>query len=124
MKHAIIVMSDPTQGGDDALGRAFNALALAYDLRQHDQPVELVFQGAGTRWPERLRDPAHPAHALYAAVEPSVAGVSCACADVFGARESAERLGLSLITTNGVPGTTGLASIASYAAAGDRVYIF
>ena len=66
----------------------------------------------------------HPAHALYKAVEDTVAGVSHACADVFGARESAEQSGFDLITTNPVPGTSGLPSLAKYAADGYSVITF
>jgi hypothetical protein len=29
---AVVVLSDPEHGGDEALGRVFNALALALDL--------------------------------------------------------------------------------------------
>ena len=32
MKTAIVVLSDPQDGGEEALGRLFNALAVAYDL--------------------------------------------------------------------------------------------
>ena len=48
-KTAIVVLSDPN-GGEEALGRVFNALAAAYDFKQKHQDVQLLFQGAGTRW--------------------------------------------------------------------------
>jgi hypothetical protein len=69
MKTAIVVLSDPKSGGEEALGRVFNALAAAYDLKQKQLEVEILFQGAGTRWAGQLTRPEHPAHALYAAVE-------------------------------------------------------
>ena len=122
-KTAIVVLSDP-QGGDEALGRVFNALAAAYDFKQQHQDVRLVFQGAGTRWTGLLTKADHPAHALYKAVEDTVAGVSAGCAVVFGAREDAERNGFSLITTNAVPGTPGLPSLANYAADGYTILTF
>lgn len=123
MQTAIILLADP-QNGDDALGRLFNALAVAYDLQQRAQSVDLVFQGAGTRWISIVTQPDHPAHALYRAVEDRVAGVSCACADVFGTRAAAESGGFALLASNGVPGTSGLASLAPYLERGDRVLIF
>jgi hypothetical protein len=122
-KTAIVVLSDP-QGGDEALGRLFNALAAAYDFKQKRQEVQLVFQGTGTRWTKMLREQDHPAHALYLAVEDKVAGVSSGCADVFGARDAAERGGFSFIGTNPVPGTSGLPSLANYAAAGYTILTF
>jgi hypothetical protein len=123
MKTAIIVLSDP-KGGEESLGRLFNALAAAYDFKQRKQEVQLVFQGTGTRWAGLLGAEDHPAHALYEAVQDTVAGVSSACAQVFGARESAEQSGFDLIGTNAVPGTPGLPSLAQYAAEGYSVITF
>lgn len=122
-KTAIVVLSDP-QGGEEALGRLFNALAATYDFKQKQQDVQLLFQGAGTRWTGVLAKPDHPAHALYNAIEDKVAGVSAACSDFFGARGDAEVNGFSLITTNAVPGTAGLPSLATYAADGYTILTF
>jgi hypothetical protein len=123
MKTAVIVLSDPN-AGEEALGRVFNALAAAYDFKSRNDEVALVFQGAGTRWVSVLTEPSHPAHALYAAVEDKVAGVSRGCADVFGARSDAERNGFELLSENAVPGTSGLPSLARYAAEGYTVLTF
>ena len=54
MKTAIVVLSDPS-GGEEALGRVFNALAAAYDFRQRGHAVEVLFQGTGTRWVSALQ---------------------------------------------------------------------
>jgi hypothetical protein len=43
-------------------------------------------------------------------VKGNIAGVSCACADVFEASEDAKASGFQVIQENLVPGTTGLAS--------------
>ena len=122
-KTAIIVLSDP-RGGEEALGRVFNALAATYDFKQKQQDVLLVFQGTGTRWAALLTKTDHPVHALYKAVEDKIAGVSTACSVVFGAREDAERNGFSLVTGNPVPNTPGLPSLESYAAQGYRILTF
>lgn len=123
MKAAIIILSDP-KAGEEALGRMFNGLAAAYDFKQKGNEVGIYFQGTGTRWPGVLADQAHPIHALYQAVADSVVGVSCGCADVFGAREEVEKAGFDLITDNSVPGTSGLPSIAQISADGYAVFIF
>jgi hypothetical protein len=86
--------------------------------------VQLVFQGTGTRWTSLLTKADHPAHALYQAVEDTVAGVSAGCAVFFGGLEEAERTGFSLIATNAVPGTAGLPSLAKYAADGYTILTF
>lgn len=122
-KTAIVVLSDP-QGGEEALGRLLNALAATYDFKQQHQDVQLLFQGTGTRWTGLLTKADHPAHALYTAVADKVAGVSAGCADVFDARDEAERNGFSLIATNAVPGTAGLPSLATYTAEGYTILTF
>lgn len=122
-KTALLILSDP-EGGDEALGRVFNALAAAYDFDQAGHAVRLQFQGAGTRWPEQLASPIHPAHDLYEAVRHTVAGASCACADVFGASEAVRAAGLELITDNPLPGTSGVASVRALVDDGYRILSF
>jgi hypothetical protein len=124
MKAAIVIFSDPKHGGEEALGRLFNGLAAAYDFKQRGAEVSIYFQGTGTRWAGVVGDKTHPVHALYQAVADKVAGVSCGCADVFGAREDAEKNGFDLVTDNRVPGTSGLPSIAQLAADGHTIYSF
>jgi hypothetical protein len=124
MKTAIVILSDPVSGGEEALGRVFNALAAAWDLKQQQQDVEILFQGAGTRWTNQLTKPDHPAHGLFSAVADKVAGVSSGCASVFGARADAEAGGFTLLTDNPVPGTPGLPSLARYVADGYSVLTF
>lgn len=124
MKAAIVVLSDPQSGSEEALGRVFNALAAAHDFKQHGDEVTVLFQGAGTRWFAQLSKPDHPAHQLFLAVQDVVAGVSGGCADVFGAADDAERLGVARITDNPVPGTSGLSSLCRLSQEGARILTF
>lgn len=124
MKAAIVVMSDPAANSQEALGRLFNALAAAYDFKQHKDQVTVLFQGTGTRWASEVVKESHPAHALYKAVEDTVAGVSCGCADVFGARDAAQQSGFDLIKNNPVPGTSGLPSLRALVAEGYQIIVF
>lgn len=124
-KAAIVVLSDPKSGSqEEALGRVFNALAAAYDFKQRGDDVSVLFQGAGTRWIGELAKEDHPAHQLYKEVEGTIAGISCACADVFGGSEEAKANGFDLITDNPVPGTTGLPSLAALIGEGRTVLTF
>jgi hypothetical protein len=123
-KTAIVVFSDPKAGGEDALGRFFNAMFLTLELKEKGQEVELVFQGAGARWPAEVTKPAHPANALYNAVRDKVAGVCGGCADVFGATEGAERTGLKLIRERAIPGTAGILDLSRYLDSGWRLVTF
>ena len=124
MKTAIIILSDPKNGSEEALGRVFNGLAAAYDFKQAGDEVSVVFQGTGTRWIGELSKNDHAAHDLFEAVKDQVAGVSCGCADVFGASEDAEKSGFDLIKENPVPGTRGMASLRKFAVEGSTILTF
>jgi hypothetical protein len=124
MKAAIIVLSDPEAATEEALGRLFNALAVAYDFKQSGDDVTLLFQGAGTRWIGELTQADHPGRALFEAVKDVVAGVSCGCADVFGASEVVEQSGFESIGENLAPGTTGLPSLRKLVAEGYTILTF
>src|SRR4029079_16542254 len=94
MKTVIVMMSDPKSGSEEALGRVFNALALASECKQKGDEVAVVFNGTGTRWPVELAKLTHPANALYNSGRDAVQGISCGCAEVFGAKEGAESCGV------------------------------
>lgn len=123
-KTAIVVFSDPASGSDEALGRLFNALFLAIELKERGSDVDLIFQGAGARWAAEVVKPDHPAHAAFKAVEDKVRGVCGGCADVFGATEGAEASGLKLVRDTDIPGTTGVLDLSAYIAAGDTLVTF
>ena len=124
MKAAIVVLSDPRDGSQESLGRVFNALASAYDFKRNGDDVTVLFQGAGARWAGELGRTDHPAHLLFEAVRDRVAGVSCACAEVFGATADAERNGFDLIKDNPVPKTSGLPSLRNLSRQGYTVLTF
>ncbi len=124
MKTAIIILSDPKAGTEEGLGRLFNALSLAYECRSAGDEVEVVFKGAGTRWPAELAKLSHPAHARFQSVRESVKGASCGCAEVFCARESVEGSGVALLADTPMPGTPGIAGVRKYYADGWNVLTF
>jgi hypothetical protein len=124
MPTAIVVLSDPSSSSDEAFGRVFNALATAYDHRQAGDDVVMLFQGAGTRWVEQLEKVDHPAHALFEAVRDTIAGVSNACANLFGATNAAVSAGVPLLDDNPVPGTSGLPSLRKLIGTGHTVLTF
>lgn len=124
MKAAILILSDPNHGTEEALGRLFNALATAYDFKQHGDEVTVMFNGTGTRWIAELDKPEHPAHGIFNEVKDTIAGVSCGCADVFGAAEDVEKSGFDYLTDNQVPGTRGLPSLSQLSNDGYSVLTF
>jgi len=123
-KTAIVVMSDPKSGGEEALGRVFNALILALSLKEKGADVDLSFQGTGARWPRELAQPTHPANGLYEAVRDRISGVSGACADLFGAAADVSDMGLKLVRDRAMPGTEGLADLSRHVAPDSELVIF
>ncbi|MBI3181533.1 MAG: DsrE family protein [Myxococcales bacterium] len=83
VKVAIVVLADTESHGD--LGRVANALELAKELKQAGDSVELIFDGAGTKWVPGLADPSHKAHPLFKEVREKVRGACAFCAGAFGA---------------------------------------
>ena len=76
-KVAIVILSDPKTGGEEALGRLFNGLAAAYDFQANGDDVTTIFQGAGTRWLDEITKENHPAHPLFGEIQETIAGASC-----------------------------------------------
>ncbi len=124
MKLAITVFSDPTHGGDEALGRLFNALSLAVEAKEHGDDVQIVFAGAGTRWLGELTKLGHPARPLFESVREFVKGASCGCAEVFGATKAVEACGVPLLKDHELAGTTGVASLRAAIAEGWTPLLF
>jgi hypothetical protein len=124
MKAAILIHSDPKSGTEEALGRVFNALAVAHDLKQKNEEVRVMFIGTGTRWLAELSKADHPVHGLFEGVKDKIDGASSACAAAFGATEDVENAGFELLTGNDLPGTTGLPSVADLMTEGYQVLVY
>lgn len=120
----LVILADPDNGGEEALGRLFNALFLVYTLKDKGEPVGFVFQGAGARWGKEVVKPDHPAHALFKAVEDKLVGVCGGCADVFGATEAVTAAGLALVRDRDIPGTSGVLDLSAYLGEGHRLLVF
>lgn len=123
-KTAIVILSDPQSGSEEALGRLFNALFVAYELKEKGQEVALIFQGTGTRWVSEIAKSGHPAHGLYEAVKDVVVGVCGGCADVFGATAGAEATGLPLLRERNIAGIAGIIDLSRYLDEGYRLLTF
>jgi hypothetical protein len=123
-KTAIVVFSDPAHGGEEALGRLFNAMFLTLELKDRNEDVSLIFQGTGARWPGEIVKPTHPAHPLYEAIQDKIAGICGGCADVFGATADAQSTGHALVRDKAIPGTTGILDLSKYLSDGYRLLTF
>jgi len=123
-KTTIVILSDPKNGGEEALGRAFNGLSAAYDIKQSGGNVSIQFQGTGTRWIGQMTKEDHPLHGLYGLVKENIVGISSGCADFFGGAEDATSNGFKLLTENLVPGTSGLPSLGKQLSSSGTILVF
>ena len=124
VKTAIVILSDPGAGSEEALGRLFNGLAVAHEFKQRGDDVQILFQGTGTRWLSHLTRSDHPAHALFETVKDAVVGASSGCANVFGAANDVRQAGFELIDDYALPGTSGMPSLRSLIGGGFSVLTF
>jgi hypothetical protein len=123
-KTLIVVLSDPKSGTEEALGRVFNALTTAYDLKERKAHYKILFQGTGTRWLSEIASHEHLLHGLYVTVINEIEGACGGCADVFGATEEVESIGLPLLRTLKIPGTNGVTSLGKYIEEGYQIITF
>lgn len=84
-KVGIIVLADTETDGD--LGRVVNAMIAAKEFKHAGDEVELIFDGAGTKWPGVLADPRHKSHRLFEQVIDVVSGACGFCARAFEAED-------------------------------------
>lgn len=124
MKNAILILSDPKSGAEEATARALNALAMADECLRSGDELAVAFIGAGTRWPGELSKPTHPGYARFNEVRPYVVGASCACAELNNATESLKAANVPLVSDNKVEGTSGVLSVRKFHAEGWNVTTF
>lgn len=94
-KVAIVVLADIETHGD--LGRLVNALEAVKEFKEAKDDVQLIFDGAGTRWIPELGKPDHPARTLYDSVKDRVSGACSYCAGAFGVKEGVQACGVFLL---------------------------
>lgn len=94
-KVAIVVLADTESHGD--LGRVVNALEAVKEFKEANDDVQLIFDGAGTKWVVELSKPEHKANGLFEAVKDRVAGACGFCAQAFGVQERIPLCGIPLM---------------------------
>ena len=93
-KVAIIVLADTESL--EALGRVANALMTVHEFKDAGDEVQLIFDGAGTKWVGQLSDPGHQYHDVFQRVRDRMSGVCTYCADAFGVSEQVRDAGATL----------------------------
>jgi hypothetical protein len=93
-KITVVLLADVETHED--MGRAANAFELVKEAKQGSNDVELILDGAATRWARELSKPDHKMRELFNAVRDKVAGVCEYCAGAFGVKEAVRAAGLPL----------------------------
>lgn len=116
MELTIVVLADTESHGD--LGRLANALETAADATQAGAEVEIIFDGAATRWIEQLQDPRHRYHALWSELKPQ-AGACAYCSRAFGVLAAVRAAKVTLLDEN-----RGHPSLYTRLSQGNKILIF
>jgi hypothetical protein len=81
-----VVLADTETHGE--LARVLNALSLVQEAADAGDDVELVFDGAGTKWIPELAKPEHKLHGIFENVRPHIAGACAFCVNAFEVRDA------------------------------------
>ena len=80
------------------LGRVANALSIAKDAQSAGDEIEILFDGAGTRWIPELTRLDHALNRTFEELRPAISGACEFCSGAFGARAGVETAGISLLS--------------------------
>lgn len=94
-KVAIVVLADTESHGD--LARLVNALEAVKEFKEAKDDVQLIFDGAGTKWIPELSRPDHKLKGLFDAVKDRVTGACSFCAEAFGIHQRIPLCGIPLL---------------------------
>lgn len=95
-KVSVVLLADTETHGD--LGRLANALTTVKECSEAGDDVELVFDGAGTKWIPELDGTDHKLAPVYAQVRQHVAGACEYCAGAFGVRDAVKASGVPFLS--------------------------
>jgi hypothetical protein len=90
-----VVLADTETHGE--LARVLNALALVQEAAEAGDEVELVFDGAGTKWIPELAHSDHKLHELFESVRPHIAGACAFCVNAFEVNEGVRQADVPLL---------------------------
>ena len=86
-KVAIVILADTAGPGD--FGRAVNGLMTAKEFKEAGDEVQIIFDGAGTKWIGKFNEEGSKYGPLFDSVKDKVTGVCGYCAGAFKVTEDA-----------------------------------
>lgn len=95
-KISVVVLADIETHGD--LGRIANALSTVKEASEAGDEVELVFDGAGTRWIPELAKPDNKLRPSFEKVRQHVAGACEFCSAAFDVKDGVRAAGVRFLS--------------------------
>lgn len=95
-KISVVVLADIETHGD--LGRIANALSTAKEASEAGDDVEIVFDGAGTRWIGELSKEDNKMRPTFEALRGHVAGACDFCSGAFGVTDEIRKAGIDFLS--------------------------
>lgn len=94
-KIAVVVLADTESHADH--GRFTNAIELAKEAKEEGDQVQVIFDGAGTRWIPMVTQGNGPMQKMFASVKEVVTGACAFCAAAFEVKEAIEKTDVPLL---------------------------
>lgn len=88
-KICVVILADTETHGD--MARVTNALHMAKEFKESDEDeLELIFDGAGTKWIDELSNEDHSLHGLWKQLKGDEVSACEFCADAFEMEDEVE----------------------------------
>ena len=94
----IAIIIDSNTESLEALGRVSNAFVLAQEAVEKGDDLQIVFEGAGTRWIGALEKSDHKLHTRYEGLKDRITGACNFCSTAFGVAEQVKKAGVPLLS--------------------------
>jgi hypothetical protein len=94
VKLTVVLLADVDT--HEGMGRAANAFEVVKEAKASNAEVELILDGAGTRWVQALSKSDHRMRGLFESVRDKVTAVCEHCAGAFGVKQAVIASGLPL----------------------------
>jgi len=94
-KVAIVILAE--NGSHESMGRVANALEFAKELKEENDDVRIIFDGAGVTFVPELADENHDANPLFKAVEDKIDGACKYCSKAFGTINQVRKTDIPLL---------------------------
>ncbi|AGN70639.1 hypothetical protein ACVNS2_10935 [Paenibacillus caseinilyticus] len=87
------------QANQQDVGKAVHGLLYGYELHEEGFEVEILFDGAGTEWPNAFSNAEHPFNGLFKQVMKAgiIKGGCQACSGFFDTADDVREAGVSLV---------------------------